>query len=174
MADLRIDLRACRAWQGDKELRLTHLEFRLLTLLADHVGTVVTRKQIMREVWGIDRWDSTKTVDMHISWLRRKLDDDATRPYYISTVRGVGFRFDGSAEIIGDPASSASAGDGLALARAVVADLRTLADQAEKRLAELEHAAVDTHPARSGPTATRTARSTAISSAPVMSGTSWR
>ena len=54
----------------------------------------VTRDRIMREVWGAQWWGSTKTLDMHVSWLRRKLGDDATAPRYISTVRGVGFRFE--------------------------------------------------------------------------------
>jgi DNA-binding response OmpR family regulator len=58
------------------------------------VGNVVTRETIMREVWDAGWWGSTKTLDMHISWLRRKLGDDATNPRYITTVRGVGFRFE--------------------------------------------------------------------------------
>jgi DNA-binding response OmpR family regulator len=48
----------------------------------------------MREVWDVNWWGSTKTLDMHISWLRRKLGDDASDPRFISTVRGVGFRFE--------------------------------------------------------------------------------
>jgi DNA-binding response OmpR family regulator len=48
----------------------------------------------MREVWDVNWWGSTKTLDMHVSWLRRKLGDDAGQPTYISTVRGVGFRFE--------------------------------------------------------------------------------
>ena len=57
-------------------------------------GKVVTREQIMREVWDAKWWTSTKTLDMHISWLRRKLGDDAHHPRFITTVRGVGFRFE--------------------------------------------------------------------------------
>ena len=52
----------------------------------------------MREVWGAEWWGSTKTLDMHISWLRRKLGDDATDPRRITTVRGVGFRFETGSE----------------------------------------------------------------------------
>lgn len=138
MADpLRIDVRACRVWQGDKEIRFSRLEFRLLVALAYDAGKAVTREQVMREVWGAEWWSSTKTLDMHISWLRRKLGDDATGPRYITTVRGIGFRFDGPVEIVGAPASPALAGDGLALTRVLLADLRELADQAEKRLAKL-------------------------------------
>ena len=55
---------------------------------------VVARDALMREVWGSDPTGSTKTLDMHVSWLRRKLGDDATDPHYITTVRGMGFRFE--------------------------------------------------------------------------------
>jgi DNA-binding response OmpR family regulator len=65
-----------------------------LSVLVNEAGKVVTREQIMREVWDSKWWGSTKTLDMHISWLRRKLGDDAQSPRYITTVRGVGFRFE--------------------------------------------------------------------------------
>ena len=76
------------------ELDLTTKEFDLLWILLRDAGKVVTREQIMREVWDAKWWTSTKTLDMHISWLRRKLGDDAHSPRYITTVRGVGFRFE--------------------------------------------------------------------------------
>jgi DNA-binding response OmpR family regulator len=85
---------ARRAWHGDVELDLTTKEFDLLWILLRDAGKVVTREQIMREVWDAKWWTSTKTLDMHISWLRRKLGDDAHHPRYITTVRGVGFRFE--------------------------------------------------------------------------------
>ena len=85
---------ARRAWHGDTELDLTTKEFDLLWILLRDAGKVVTREQIMREVWDAKWWTSTKTLDMHISWLRRKLGDDAHSPRYITTVRGVGFRFE--------------------------------------------------------------------------------
>ncbi|MDU5248338.1 MAG: helix-turn-helix domain-containing protein, partial [Varibaculum cambriense] len=69
-------------------------EFDLLRILIKEAGNVVPRQVIMQEVWGSDPAGSTKTLDMHISWLRRKLGDDAAYPYYISTVRGMGFRFE--------------------------------------------------------------------------------
>src|SRR6266702_894711 len=68
--------------------------FDLLRMLVNEAGKVVTRDQIMHEVWGDRWWGSTKTLDMHISWLRRKLGDDAQQPSFITTVRGVGFRFE--------------------------------------------------------------------------------
>ena len=91
---VRIDPEARRAWHGDTELDLTTKEFDLLWILLRDAGKVVTREQIMREVWDAKWWTSTKTLDMHISWLRRKLGDDAHSPRYITTVRGVGFRFE--------------------------------------------------------------------------------
>jgi acetyl-CoA carboxylase carboxyltransferase component/DNA-binding response OmpR family regulator len=91
---VRIDPDARRAWHGEVELDLTTKEFDLLWILLRDAGKVVTREQIMREVWDAKWWTSTKTLDMHISWLRRKLGDDAHSPRYITTVRGVGFRFE--------------------------------------------------------------------------------
>ncbi|MBX9243784.1 response regulator transcription factor [Actinotalea ferrariae] len=92
--DVRLDLSAHRAFQGDRELHLTAKEFDLLRVLVRDAGSVVPREALMREVWDSDPNGSTKTLDMHVSWLRRKLGDDANAPTYISTVRGMGFRFE--------------------------------------------------------------------------------
>lgn len=92
--DVRVDVAAHRAFQGSRELHLTAKEFELLRVLVREAGSVVERETLMREVWGSDPTGATKTLDMHVSWLRRKLDDDANDPRYISTVRGMGFRFE--------------------------------------------------------------------------------
>ena len=92
--DVRVDLAARRAWRGAEELDLTPKEFDLLALLVAEAGRVVTRERIMTDVWDTNWFGSTKTVDMHVSWLRRKLGDDAARPRYLTTVRGVGLRFE--------------------------------------------------------------------------------
>ncbi len=92
--DVRVDVAAHRAFQSDRELHLTAKEFELLRVLVAAAGTVVARETLMREVWGSDPNGSTKTLDMHVSWLRRKLGDDANAPRYVSTVRGMGFRFE--------------------------------------------------------------------------------
>lgn len=92
--DVRVDIAAHRAWVGDKELHLTGKEFDLLQILVREVGSVVSRETLMDQVWGADSAQSTKKLDMHVSWLRRKLGDDANEPTYISTVRGMGFRFE--------------------------------------------------------------------------------
>lgn len=91
---VRLDVKSHRAWVRGEEIALTAKEFELLRVLLRDAGKVVTREQLMREVWETSWWSSTKTLDMHISWLRRKLGDDATHPEFISTVRGVGFRFE--------------------------------------------------------------------------------
>ncbi|HYT39553.1 MAG TPA: response regulator transcription factor [Acidimicrobiia bacterium] len=92
--DVRIDHAARRAWRGEVELELSAKEFDLLALLAADAGRAVTRDRIMREVWDEHWYGPTKTLDMHISWLRKKLGDDPAAPRLITTLRGVGFRFE--------------------------------------------------------------------------------
>lgn len=92
--DVRVDSAARRAFQGDTELELTPKEFEVLRLLVEHAGRVVSREQLLRDVWETTWGGSSKTVDMHLSWLRRKLGDPASDPRYITTVRGIGFRFE--------------------------------------------------------------------------------
>ena len=91
---VRIDAQARRAFVGDTEIQLTAKEFDLLRVLLREQGKVVSREQLMREVWATHWYGSTKTLDMHVSVLRRKLGDDVTSPRFITTVRGVGFRFE--------------------------------------------------------------------------------
>lgn len=92
--DLRLEPAPRRAFQGEEELDLTPKEFDLLQLLLRSAGAVVSRESIMRDVWDT-RWvGNTKTLDMHISTLRRKLGDDPADPRYLTTVRGVGFRLE--------------------------------------------------------------------------------
>jgi DNA-binding response OmpR family regulator len=76
-------------------LELTRKEFDLLALLLRHAGTVVTREQLIDEVWDPNWFGSTRTLDVHVSGLRRKLGDDPAAPRFIHTVRGVGFMFGG-------------------------------------------------------------------------------
>ena len=96
---VRVDAGARRAFlrrpgePGERELALSGKEFDLLRVLVREAGSVVTREALMREVWGTSWMGSTKTLDQHVSWLRHKLGDDAADPRYITTMRGVGFRF---------------------------------------------------------------------------------
>src|SRR3954452_11459938 len=93
-ADVKVDVASRRAWRGERELELSPKEFDLLALLVREAGRVVTRERIMAEVWDENWFGSTKTLDMHVSWLRRKLGDDADDPRLLVTVRGVGLRFE--------------------------------------------------------------------------------
>ena len=73
------------------ELAARHL---VPDVLVANAGSVVSREQLMHEVWSAEPGAPSKTLDMHVSWLRRKLGDDATQPRFITTVRGMGFRFE--------------------------------------------------------------------------------
>lgn len=92
--DVRVDPDARRVWKGEEELELTPKEFELLVRLVQDAGTVVSRETLMRDVWETDWMGNTKTLDMHVSTLRRKLGDDPSSPRYVTTVRGVGLRFE--------------------------------------------------------------------------------
>ncbi|MEZ5212722.1 MULTISPECIES: response regulator transcription factor [unclassified Gordonia (in: high G+C Gram-positive bacteria)] len=93
--DIQLDVRARRVVVDGAELTFANREFDLLRFLMETPGQVRTRDEIMTEVWGSTDLRSSKTLDMHISWVRRKLgDDQPSRPKHIATVRGVGFRFD--------------------------------------------------------------------------------
>jgi DNA-binding response OmpR family regulator len=89
VAGVRIDQGSRKAWRGERELDLSPKEFDLLAMLAAEPGKALQRDEIMTTVWDPNWFGSTKTLDMHIAWLRRKLGD----PPLIETVRGVGFRF---------------------------------------------------------------------------------
>ena len=91
---VKIDPEGRRVFLRGQEVQLTGKEFELLKVLVANEGKVVSREKLMRDVWDSAWYGSTKTLDMHISVLRRKLGDDASHPSYITTIRGVGFRFD--------------------------------------------------------------------------------
>jgi DNA-binding response OmpR family regulator len=77
------------------ELTLNRKEFDLLFALASRVGEVVTKRQLLAEVWQMPWGGADRTVDVHLSWLRRKLGETAAEPRYLVSVRGAGYRFDG-------------------------------------------------------------------------------
>jgi two-component system, OmpR family, response regulator RegX3 len=93
VGELEVDVGARRVHLGGGELPLSRKEFDLLAELIRHAGRVVTREQLMNRVWDENWFGSTKTLDVHIRWLRQKLGDDPAEPRYLHTVRGVGFRF---------------------------------------------------------------------------------
>jgi DNA-binding response OmpR family regulator len=93
IGELVIDVPSRRATLAGRPLDLSRKEFDLLERLARDAGRVVSREQLMTDVWDTNWFGSTKTLDVHIGWLRRKLGDDPAAPRWIETVRGVGFRF---------------------------------------------------------------------------------
>ena len=98
---MTVDTSMRRATLDGSEIALTRREFDLLALLVRNAGTVVTRERVMDEVWDTNWFGSTKTLDVHVSSLRRKLGDDAVDSRYLHTVRGVGFRFASPDELAG-------------------------------------------------------------------------
>jgi len=95
IADLRLDLDARIVTLRGSSIPLAAREFDLLALLMRNAGSVVRREEIMDEVWDQHWFGSTKTLDVHVARLREKLGDDPAHPRYITTIRGVGFRFAG-------------------------------------------------------------------------------
>lgn len=85
-----VDRRSHRAWRDDRELDLSPKQFDLLAYLAEHAGEAVKREDIMNRVWDANWWGSTKTLDVHVGWLRQKLGE----PSLITTVRGHGYRLE--------------------------------------------------------------------------------
>ena len=90
--DVRIHRRARRVFKSGKDVRMTRKEFDLLVYLAEHRGDVITRERLLDEVWGYERFPTTRTVDTHVLRLRRKLEADAEHPAYIVTVHAQGYR----------------------------------------------------------------------------------
>ncbi len=93
VGDLVLDPASRTLIKAGEPIELAAREFDLLHMLMANAGQVVRREDIMDEVWDPHWFGPTKTLDVHISWLRKKLEDDASHPRFISTVRGVGFRF---------------------------------------------------------------------------------
>lgn len=92
---LRVNTESRRAYLNDEELDLTSKEFELLAMLMSKPDATFTREQIMSRVWDENYWGSTRTLDTHVSTLRRKIGDHTDPPTLIVTIRGVGFRFEG-------------------------------------------------------------------------------
>jgi DNA-binding response OmpR family regulator len=92
--DVEIDFLRYVARRRGKPVEMTRKEFAILRLLGSRTGEVVTRDELLNEVWGVESYPVTRTVDNHIAGLRAKLEADPARPVYIRTVHGVGYRFD--------------------------------------------------------------------------------
>jgi two-component system, OmpR family, response regulator RegX3 len=97
--DVEVDLDSRTVTRAGEPIELTVKEFEVLRMLIERAGKVVRRNELMAEVWDTNWFGSTKTLDVHVSALRKKLGDDPAAPRYIRTVRGVGFRFASSDEL---------------------------------------------------------------------------
>lgn len=93
IGDLQLNLETRQLYKSDQLLTLRYKEFELLSLLMSQTGNVVTRATLFDKIWGTDWLGDTRTLDVHIRWLREKIEDDPSNPNYIQTVRGVGYRF---------------------------------------------------------------------------------
>lgn len=91
--DIVLDLEAHLVTKNNKEIVLRQKEYDILALLMTNMGKVISRERLFDEIWGTDWLGDTRTLDVHMSWLRAKLEDDPTTPQHIQTVRGVGYRF---------------------------------------------------------------------------------
>ncbi|MCD6453261.1 MAG: response regulator transcription factor [Dehalococcoidales bacterium] len=93
-ANLKIDLARHQVHRGKSLLELSPREFELLAFLVNNRGQVFSRNHLLERVWGYDYTGDTRTVDVHIRWLRQKIEDDPIHPRYLLTVRGVGYKFE--------------------------------------------------------------------------------
>lgn len=93
IANITLDMVTRRVYKGGQELSLRYKEFELLALLMLKAGEVVNRAEIFDKVWGTEWLGDMRTLDVHIRWLREKLENDPGEPTLIQTIRGIGYRF---------------------------------------------------------------------------------
>ena len=91
--DVDIDFRRAEVKRGSSAIELSAMEFKLLQYLIENRGTVHSRDHLLDAVWGYDAMPTTRTVDVHIAWLRQKLEENPKRPHFIQTVHGMGYKF---------------------------------------------------------------------------------
>src|SRR5918993_5553611 len=91
--DISVDFRRAEVVKSGKPLELSAREFKLLKYFVEHRGAALTRDELLNEVWGYNAMPSTRTVDVHVAWLRQKLEDNSRHPQYILTVHGLGYKF---------------------------------------------------------------------------------
>ena len=93
--DISVDFRKAEVNKAGQALDLSAREFKLLKYFVEHRGAALTRDELLNEVWGYNAMPSTRTVDVHVAWLRQKLEDNPRHPQYILTVHGLGYKFVG-------------------------------------------------------------------------------
>lgn len=91
--DIRIDFRRAEAFRGNDVIELSAKEFKLLRYLVEHRGMALSRDELLSEVWGYDAEVTTRTVDVHVAWLRQKLETNPRHPQFILTIHGLGYKF---------------------------------------------------------------------------------
>ncbi len=91
--EVSIDFRSAEVRRADERIELSAMEFKLLQFLIENRGAVHSRDHLLDEVWGYDAMPSTRTVDVHVAWLRQKLEDNPKHPKFIQTVHGLGYKF---------------------------------------------------------------------------------
>ncbi len=92
---VEVDFRRAEVAKGGHPVNLSAREFALLRFLIEHRGAALSREELLQKVWGYEPGTTTRTVDVHIAWLRQKLEDNPKHPQYILTVRGLGYKFTG-------------------------------------------------------------------------------
>lgn len=92
---VRVDLRSAEVYRAGRVIPLSAREFRLLRYFIEHPGAILSREELLRDVWEYDPAMSTRTIDVHVGWLRQKLEDDPKHPKLITTVIGLGYKFAG-------------------------------------------------------------------------------
>jgi DNA-binding response OmpR family regulator len=100
LGGLSLDPVARRVHKDEQELQLSAREFDLLSILMKNAGRALSRDELLAEVWGEDWIGDPRTLDVHVRWLRLKIEDDPASPFYIQTVRGHGYRFAGPEELV--------------------------------------------------------------------------
>jgi two-component system alkaline phosphatase synthesis response regulator PhoP len=93
--DVHVDLRRAEVSKSGKTLDLSAREFKLLKYFLSHRGAVLSRDELLNEVWGYSAMPSTRTVDVHVAWLRQKIEDSPKHPQHVLTVHGLGYKFVG-------------------------------------------------------------------------------
>lgn len=91
--NIEVDLRRASATRGGETVALSTREFELLRYFIEHRGAAISRDELLSNVWHYDAGTTTRTVDVHVAWLRQKLEDDPKRPQWIMTVHGLGYKF---------------------------------------------------------------------------------
>jgi len=93
--NVAVDVRKAEVTKGGAPLDLSAREFKLLCYFIEHRGAVLSRDELLNEVWGYNAMPSTRTVDVHVAWLRQKLEDNPRHPVWVLTVHGLGYKFAG-------------------------------------------------------------------------------